>query len=295
MPTDHRPKSQPGDTLEAAELNLLRETRPEVIDPRVTTYPHVGQVLSPIAPEEFARESSLWGKGGQVSFVGQIVPHGPEGEGQPDYEDSRYWVREIWESSPDDHPFNESPNWLIDPNEGLDPENNNPIRWVTAHNLAEINPADPAAENHEVAATSLDDGRLVKVDRILSQDGTPRFLFNAPTGGGGVAFAVIVERPGVTAKTLSIKWVRAKTGEGTFFFEKVGEPELVMIWPGQRGRHFRGLEVDRVTGPLMDADNVLPVHFVDGMWYVHQLLRLTTLAPSPLVNASDCQPQGALQ
>ena len=81
----------------------------------------------------------------------------------------------------------------------------------------------------------------------------------------------------------------------SFVFEKLGEPEIVLIWPPLRGRHFRGFAVDFPVGGVRPEDNVLPVHFVDGMWYVQQVFRETTIFPSPLVNASDCQPHGALR
>ncbi len=305
MPADHRVRAQPGDDLEASEVNLRRDESPEVIDPRFGHYPHAGVFEGPKAPDGFTRESRLWGRELKDVFIGQIVPHGPSPESDPDYEDSRYWVREIYEASPPGHLFNQGPIWVGDPNSELG-EEEAPylIRWVTASNLAEIRLDDPENETHSLASTGPtededgnaivpDDGQLVEVSRVLSVDGTARFLFNASTGGD-TAFCVIVENPGLTAQVIEVKWVTPDTSFGSLRYRMSDESEQVMIWPLQFGRHFKGFAVTPSFGVVQAGHNVLEATRVGGVWYVKQTLRWTTMHPSPTIDASDCQPHTRL-
>jgi len=306
MPADHRPRAQPGDDLEAREVNLRRDISPEVIDPRFGHYPHAGVFEGPKASDSFAREGRLWGREIKDVFIGQIVPHGPSPESDPDYEDSRYWVREIYEASPPGHLFSQAPIWADDPNGEL-AEEEPPylIRWVTASNLAEISLNDPNNETHSLASTGPtqddegnpivpDDGQLVEVSRVLSVDGTARFLFNASTGGD-TAFCVVVENPGLTAQVLEVKWVTPEIlPTGTLRYVMSAEPEQVMIWPMQFGRHFKGFAVTPSFGTVREGHNVLEATRVGGVWYVKQTLRYTTMHPSPTIDASDCQPHTRL-
>ncbi len=248
-----------------------------------------GQIIHRDPPVEFqALDRHLT----RSMFLAQIRFMG--GGDEEDFADSRYWVREIYEATDAGVALEERATFLMDVNEGVDVEHPNPIRWVPAYNLAELIPDDPDSETHALGLSEdTDDGVIVQVSHDLSVDGTPRYFFNRPSGSA-VRPCIIASGPvAPDAKTLVIRWVRSRMSGENFIDEAFGGTEEVLMWWGQRGRHFRGFETGGYIGGLRPEHNVLPAYQVDGLWRVMQVFRETTMWPLPLVQASDCQPHGS--
>ncbi len=118
----------------------------------------------------------------RMSFYARIVSQGPEGE--PDFEDARYWVKEVRLKDDDDRLtfFNED-----DEVEGR--------LHVEAVNLAELRQASRGNETHEKGFGDgpADDALVVHVFALIQPDGTPRYMFSEGGGGTITQEAVIVE------------------------------------------------------------------------------------------------------
>jgi hypothetical protein len=133
---------------------------------------------NPAIPEDWADVNARY----REHFVGQIVAHGPNdlgGTPLADFEDSRYWVREVTDATgplgDEEDPWahvTKRPNLLPNyydlasellvarqpqpepgepPAPAYDPQEENPVRWVVAVNLAEYHPTDPTEDTHGLA------------------------------------------------------------------------------------------------------------------------------------------------
>jgi hypothetical protein len=172
----------------------------------------LSQIQDPYA--EWEEELS---KGG---FLAEILDHGPNDE--EDYEDARYWVRELVETSAADtavtEPLSLSNDALI--------ASEYPVRYVTATNLAELGP--------DTHGLTVDDTTIVRVSMLRSADGTARFYFERGSGAGLVEDWFDYDRMGRD----HIVCTRISTGER---FVNVAKPNELRVTPwdnhGQFQRH----------------------------------------------------------
>lgn len=124
-------------------------------------------VMSQTLPDHAGWGARTVGEG----FIAKIVDHGPDG--QDDYEDARYWVQELFETSP--------PGTTIHDRMVLDNEvviaSEYPVRYFTATNLAEY--VGEEGGSHGLAT---DGSVVVDVSMAISEsDGAAKFHF---THGG---------------------------------------------------------------------------------------------------------------
>lgn len=290
----HGPKFKTGEQLPGRVVeDLLAMSQVRVTGGQPMSLLPQGQIVHQDPRPEFTnRNSDLT----RATFLAQIQFAGPQDEA--DFTDSRYWVREIGNATEDGTPLGERLHFKLDINEGVDPIEDlveaPVLRWIPAHNLAEMVPRDPGSETHALGLSEdTDDGAIIHVSHSLSPDGTPRFFFNRPAGSS-VRPCIIASGPvPPDAKMLTVRWVRSRIIGSTFADEAFGDTEEVLMWWNQRGRHFRGFETGGHIGLLHAHHNVLPAYQVDGLWRVMQVFRATTLWPLPIVAASDCQPHGS--
>lgn len=230
------------------------------------------------------------------SLVGVIVSEGPEGEA--DYTDARYWVREVIEHSggKTEEDTRKRPKWKRLADFG-DPEEPFPAKWITAYNLTEgsINPGSNAEdETHDLAVGGV---TLVHVFAVESPARTLHHYFvSGGKGGGGenTAFAVVTKTgvaPGYEPEDIKTTVVQANANAGgTLTLARTEEGLLdekaVWTWPGTRAKHYTAYKWNMET--ITEATPILPVIRIGGKFYVQQYNRYS-LQPRPLnVRTTDC-------
>lgn len=160
--------------LQRVQELIEARTRLAGTDEMAVSRSATGMALNPNPVESFE----------DIRFLGQIALSGPQG--QPDFEDARYWVREIRENTSDDvRDPSERPDFLL----ATDDESVRfPYRRVMAINLAEFDPNNQVGETHNFGLTTETDehtGALVHVFRIRAE-GVHRYFFYKAAGGGGL-------------------------------------------------------------------------------------------------------------
>ena len=263
------------------EFNLLAQQTTPSVSPGMEV--GSGSSGSLLRTEPFSFESNL----SRESFWARIVNKGPNGE--EDYEDARYWVREVWLIAN----LDDRAEWVTEPRS--DPPSQR--RWVTATNVQEVYQLDHEAESHALEVSASDDpniGALIQVGVDLeppkSHNGLPRsawkarYLFSrsVPTTG----WCVIRTAPDPGARGLEVQRVIPKL-DGTF--EAIGPLQVVHCHPNTRGRHFIGL--DSQNPDVNDPEvNILEMKRLYHNWYVLPLFRLTLEVINELrrYRISDC-------
>ncbi len=230
----------------------------------------------------------------RLAFFGQIVNQGKDDE--PDYTDSRYWVRQLAEIDTDETPPKKLAFQLMQTSidSSGDPESISgesvipPALWLTATNLAEMRPGSPDEESHTLAFGS---DNVVYVHMLQARTGRQLYWFDKAVGGG-TRFGVV--RDIGTGNERTVK-VQAVVEDETATPQFVGDVVDVATWPGLFSRHYMTLVWPmRPSGqpdPVTPETNIVPVTQVNGVWRVEQFLResmpTTPNQPWPI---SDCTP-----
>lgn len=227
------------------------------------------------------------------SFLGLIVDEGPEddkGEPQEDFEDSRYWVKEVVHATPPDTPIIDAMGLAILANEYPDPNDppaiGRPIRYVVATNLSERQislgkeepgrhrdvPEEPADETHALAAETC---VIVRVFLMYDLDRLPRwYFFRTPISG--LDFCVlrfIPEETGeegnrIMASPLSHSDTDPWDNEYVIDNEIDNQFEVV-CWPRTKAKNYKPFL--QPTGSELHLQTIpQPISLIQGVWHVMQ-------------------------
>ncbi len=281
-------------------LQAARHTRGMIAGGGMTS--DVGRGGVGIALDEAAINQSLI----RESFFADIAPKGPPDEGAPfndpsgfpDFRDARYWVREVIDVSDetadarDQTFFRRMDEWLhaltkAETGTGLRE------RWLPATNVSEIG---VGGEGHAVPV-----GEIVRVYASKSPAGRLIYWFARNTGADtrfGVVrdtFNASVERDIVIVQAVRQKnpldvcfndpttmlshpdedarRAFCQTEAATFAveWEFTGEAGPVAVWPNLKAVHYEAFRYAGET--IVPRVQILPVHRINGIWYVQQLPR----------------------
>ena len=243
----------------------------------------------------------------RAAFVGVIVQQGPPdatGVQAEDYQDARYWVREVVETSAGEK-LNERPVWEkktvfwqslypdVLPDEPRLPKG----RWLTAYNLAEGNFLDKDQEVHSLA---VDGTVVVHVFAVASPANSLHFYFTSGGSGSGdnMAFAVVRKINEPEDIQLEVRQVFINDGGvPEFHVERdsnnvpvPNQNKVIWTWPGTRAKHYAAYQWD-AESPNFET-SILPVVRIDGKFFLQQYNRYSLQPRDPRVRTTDCQQAG---
>lgn len=272
-------RMQPGERLKARDVDALfdaadRSYQVEVGQGLTGTATEHGILISPQAVRSYA-----FGEGrlGGDAFLAKLVFSGPEDE--PDYDDARYWVLELFEGGENSH---------VDDRLSLeemiqDPENEDvyPTRQFTATNLAEWR-ADPnAVESH---ALGTDGSAIVRVHMVLSPDGTSHFYFRERTPDTG---AVIVrDILDGQSDVVTVQAVRPVFIDERRVYQISGAAFPMLTWPGFFSYHYEGHVW--LGEQVQSETHILPAVRMWGDWHVQQMPRWRIRNVPTGMRTTDC-------
>ncbi len=279
-----------GDTLRAPDVNDLFDAGERAVNLR-TSAGLMATVTENalIVTQEPEQSYGFWDKrnAGQ-SFIARIGGAGPFG--QSDYEDSRYWVEELFETSPAGVTAETATvhDRLVLKGDPLtaDEQPPYPTRRVTATNLAEWQFDDAGRESH---ALPTDGSVVVRVRSLLPTTGVPTFYFRQePPATIFIIVRNVLDGASDVIQAQEVKRVKDTDGEGneTFVLRIIGDMFPIFVWPGFKSYHYEGHVWRGET--LQDESHVIRADRVGGVWHAMQVPRWRTrVAPSGM-RVTDC-------
>ena len=308
---------RPGEPLRARDISAFIEAARRTSHISVADG-YMANVLSggmTFAPQPLA-DYGGWETGLTVQgFIAKIVDKGPvppppEGEPPqdpppeppPDYEDARYWVQELFESSKADSTIAEGVSFIaeaIPPADEVEAEAKYPVRHTTATNLSEWS-TEPKNQTH-LLNTGGD--TIVRVGMLQTFDGVAKFYF---TRDVSTAIKWVVVRPiapaDVDKNWIKVQEVRPKLpepepepepekGRGTWEgeWETVGNEIDVLVYPNQRAGEFEAY-VWPAGVTVNDQANILPVVRVGAHYWLWQYIPYNLERLPENMAFGDCRP-----
>ena len=215
------------------------------------------------------------------AFLGKIVTQGPEDE--PDFEDCRYWVREVVHDNPSENPGPWDRMNLI-------PEGN---RWVAAHNLAEYNANSPDDDSHSLV---FGDTPLVWVQLTVDPMSRYQRWYFTRQAIAGIRYGVVRRITNTEGRTLWVQGVQEdENGQEQF----VGDIVELAVWSKTKAGWYWPFvwpPGDEGGSDTVEMEtSVLPVLYVDGAWRVFQYFKeappeLPAFPGATTWPMSDCNP-----
>lgn len=221
------------------------------------------------------------------SWLGRIIRRGPDS--QPDFDDSRYWVREVrWGGDGD--PYTARPTFTS--------ENDNTFRrWVAAVNIAEYRGSSPAIENHSLVEdypSNPDDGPLVWVHGMVTKRLRLLHWFSGALGGAVEGYPFVVIRNFISEDSWYVEVERIVPNDSDPYdggLEFDGEIIPAVCRPGTRGRHFQHLVYSgsNANDPLVQCCELVSAR---GLNWVSPALKLglVRVPPGTPYRVSNCLP-----
>lgn len=282
-------RHRPGQTLRAGEVNDLFDAEDRLshfqVSGGMTTVTDAGVIVTQQPEESYG----FWDKrnAGQ-SFIARIGDHGPFA--QPDYEDSRYWVEELFETSPPGVTAETATvhDRLVLKDDPLttDDQPPYPTRWITATNLAEWQFDDTGRESH---ALPTDGSVVLRVRSLLPTTGVPTFYFRQePPATIFIVVRNVLDGASDVIQVQEVKRVTEVDREGveTFVLRIVGEMFPIFVWPGFKSYHYEGHVWLGET--LQDEAQVIRADRVGSFWQAMQVPRWRTRVAPTGMRVTDC-------
>lgn len=294
---------RPGEPLRAKDINAFIESTRRSAHIRVADG-YMANVLSggmTFAPQPLA-DYGGWETGLTVQgFIAKIVDKGPvplppeSPEPPPDYEDARYWVQELFESSQADSTIADGITFTaeaIPPADEVEAEAKYPVRHFTATNLAEW-AADTKNQTH-LLNTGGD--TIVRVGMLQTFDGVAKFYFTRDIPSVSTAIKWVVVRPiapaDVNKNSVNVQEVEPKLNtddEWEGEWQTVGEVVDVLVYPNQRAGEF-----DAYVWPdgaaVNDTTNILPAVRVGAYYWLMQYVPYGVERLPEGMAFGDCRP-----
>lgn len=231
------------------------------------------------------------------SFLGAIVGSGPNDE--EDFDDSRYWVKEVVEVTPPGTPINDAVHlevFAVTPDEA-DNVVGRPAYHLAATNLAErkiaLNGEEPGDETHAMRAERC---VIVRVFVMYDVDDVPRWYFFRSAASGGGEFCVVRAIPELTGLDGNMVTVSlllhndSDPWDGGYVIDDENAFDAV-AWPNVRAAGY--VPYMQPSGSeLLPHTTVQPLLQIDGVWHLVQHPRYDYPVQNLRFTVTGCVPTG---